>query len=90
MEAFAQLGTDLDAATQREPDRGYRMVEILKQVQYKPMDVIDQVLIIFAGTNGFLDKVPRNQVPAWRAQFLKFMHSQRARPGRGVDQGKGA
>jgi F-type H+/Na+-transporting ATPase subunit alpha len=77
LEAFAQLGTDLDAATQRELDRGYRMVEILKQVQYKPMDVIDQVMIVFAGTNGFLDKVPRKDVAAWEEQFLKFMHSQR-------------
>jgi F-type H+-transporting ATPase subunit alpha len=77
LEAFAQLGTDLDAATQRELDRGYRMVEILKQVQYKPMDVIDQVMIIFAGTNGFLDKVPRKDVAAWESQFLQFMHTQR-------------
>ncbi len=76
LEAFAQLGTDLDAATQRELDRGYRMVEILKQVQYKPMDVIDQVMIIFAGTNGHLDKVPRKDVAAWESQFLKYMHSQ--------------
>ncbi|MFO0881736.1 MAG: F0F1 ATP synthase subunit alpha [Gemmataceae bacterium] len=77
LEAFAQLGTDLDAATQRQLDRGYRMVEILKQVQYKPMDVIDQVMIIFAGTSGYLDKVPVRQVQAWESQFLKFMHSQR-------------
>jgi F-type H+-transporting ATPase subunit alpha len=77
LEAFAQLGTDLDAATQRELDRGYRMVEILKQVQYKPMSVVDQVMIIFAGTNGFLDKVPRKDVQAWESQFLKYMHEQR-------------
>jgi F-type H+-transporting ATPase subunit alpha len=77
LEAFAQLGTELDAATQRQLDRGYRMVEILKQVQFKPMDVIDQVMIIFAGTNGYLDKVPRKSVQAWEDQFLKFMHNQR-------------
>ena len=58
LEAFAQLGTDLDAATQARLDRGYRMVEILKQGQYEPLDVIDQVMIIFAGTRGYLDKVP--------------------------------
>jgi F-type H+-transporting ATPase subunit alpha len=76
LEAFAQLGTELDAATQRQLDRGYRMVEILKQVQFKPMGVADQVMIIFAGTNGFLDKVPRNQVQAWEDQFLRYMHAQ--------------
>jgi F-type H+-transporting ATPase subunit alpha len=77
LEAFAQLGTDLDAATQKNLDRGYRMVEILKQVQFKPMDVIDEVMIIFAGTRGFLDKVPTKQVAVWETQFLKFMHEQR-------------
>ena len=58
LEAFAQLGTDLDKATQRQLDRGYRMVEILKQPQFKPMHVIDQVMMIYAGTKGYLDKVP--------------------------------
>ncbi len=54
LEAFAQLGTELDPATQARLDRGYRMVELLKQGQYKPLDVIDQVLVIFAGTRGHL------------------------------------
>jgi F-type H+-transporting ATPase subunit alpha len=76
LEAFAQLGTDLDALTQRDLDRGYRMVELLKQGQYKPEDVIDQVLLIFAGTRGYLDKVPRNQVAAWEKQFINYMHEQ--------------
>ena len=76
LEAFAQLGTDVDKATQAQLDRGYRMVEILKQPQFKPMDVIDQVLIIYAGTKGYLDKVPIKQVPQWQDQFLAFMHSQ--------------
>ena len=58
LEAFAQLGTELDAATQARLDRGYRMVEILKQGQYQPMNVIDQVLVIYAGTRGHSDKVP--------------------------------
>ena len=70
LEAFAQLGTELDAATQARLDRGYRMVEILKQGQYQPMNVIDQVLIIYAGTRGHLDKVPVNEVQAWEKQFL--------------------
>ena len=78
LEAFAQLGTELDAASQRQLDRGYRMVEILKQGQYKPMNVIDQVMIIYAGTKGALDKIPRNEVAAWEAQFLTFMREQRS------------
>jgi F-type H+-transporting ATPase subunit alpha len=78
LEAFAQLGTELDKATQSELDRGYRMVEILKQKQFRPMHVVDQVMIIYAGTRGYLDKVPRNQVAAWEEQFLQFMREQRA------------
>jgi F-type H+-transporting ATPase subunit alpha len=78
LEAFAQLGTDLDKATQAQLDRGYRMVEILKQPQYKPMHVIDQVLVLYAGTKGYLDKVPLKQVAAWEEQFLRFMHEQKA------------
>ena len=76
LEAFAQLGTDLDADTQRRLDRGYRMVELLKQVQFKPMDVIDQVMVIFAGSKGFLDKIPLRHVSEWEKQFLAYMHSQ--------------
>ncbi len=73
LEAFAQLGTELDKATQAELDRGYRMVEILKQRQFQPMNVADQVMIIFAGTKGYLDKVERTHVQAWEQQFLKYM-----------------
>ena len=77
LEAFAQLGTDLDKATQGQLDRGYRMVEMLKQPQFKPMDVIDQVMVIYAGTRGYLDKVPVKQVLAWEEQFLEYMHTQK-------------
>jgi F-type H+-transporting ATPase subunit alpha len=77
LEAFAQLGTELDKATQAQLDRGYRMVEILKQPQFKPMNVIDQVLIIYAATKGYLDKVPLKHVDAWEEQFLRFMHEQK-------------
>jgi F-type H+-transporting ATPase subunit alpha len=78
LEAFAQLGTDLDKATQAQLDRGYRMVEILKQPQFKPMNVVDQVLSIYAGTKGYLDKVPVKQVAAWEEQFLRYMREQRS------------
>lgn len=77
LEAFAQLGTDLDAATQARLDRGYRMVELLKQGQYKPLDVIDQVLMIFAGTRGHLDQVPVDRVAEWEDKFLTFMSDQK-------------
>jgi F-type H+-transporting ATPase subunit alpha len=77
LEAFAQMGTDVDAATQARLDRGYRMVEVLKQDQYVPLNVVDQVLIIYAGTRGHLDKIPANQVREWETQFLKFIHDQK-------------
>ncbi len=76
LEAFAQLGTDLDVATQKLLDRGYRMVEILKQGQFEPLNVIDQIMIIFAGNTGGLDVVPRKDVKAWEKQFLAFMREQ--------------
>jgi len=74
LEAFAQLGTELDAATQAQLDRGYRMVEVLKQPQYQPMDVSDQVIVVFAGVNGFLDSVPVNKVRIFERDLLKFIH----------------
>jgi len=76
LEAFAQLGTDLDAATQARLDRGYCMVELLKQGQYQPLDIVDQVLSIYAGTRGHLDNVKRDQVAAWEAGFLTFVRDQ--------------
>ncbi|MCE9532904.1 MAG: F0F1 ATP synthase subunit alpha [Planctomycetes bacterium] len=77
LEAFAQLGTELDKATQQSLDRGYRMVEVLKQPQFKPMNVIDQILIIFAANAGGLDKVDRKKVRAWEEQFLNYMKEQK-------------
>jgi F-type H+-transporting ATPase subunit alpha len=77
LEAFAQLGTELDKATQSQLDRGYRMVEVLKQPQFKPLNVVDQVMSIYAGTKGYLDKVNVKQVAAWEQQFLQFMREQR-------------
>jgi F-type H+-transporting ATPase subunit alpha len=71
LEAFAQLGTELDAATQRQLDRGRRMVELLKQPQYAPMDVIDQILSIHAGVRGFLDDVPLPKVREFEVALLK-------------------
>jgi F-type H+-transporting ATPase subunit alpha len=76
LEAFAQLGTELDKATQQQLDRGYRMVELLKQPQYEPRDVVDEIMAIYAGSKGFLDKVPPAQVREWEAEFLKFMRDE--------------
>jgi F-type H+-transporting ATPase subunit alpha len=77
LEAFAQLGTDLDAATQSRLDRGYCMTELLKQGLCRPMHVTDQVLSIYAGTHGYLDKVPLTQIHAWEEDFLKFVREQK-------------
>jgi F-type H+-transporting ATPase subunit alpha len=73
LEAFAQLGTELDAASQRQLDRGARMVELLKQGQYKPFDVTDQIISLFAGTRGFLDDLPQDQVLDFEAALLKHI-----------------
>ncbi len=78
LEAFTQLGTDVDAATQSRLDRGYRMTELLKQGLYNPMPVIDQVLSIYAGTRGHLDKVPVKDVSGWESRFLQFVRDQRS------------
>ncbi|HVX84804.1 MAG TPA: F0F1 ATP synthase subunit alpha [Phycisphaerae bacterium] len=75
LEAFAQLGTELEPATQRQLDRGARMVELLKQPQYVPMDVIDQVMVIYAGAQGYLDAIPRDAVLAWEKEFLEYAHN---------------
>jgi F-type H+-transporting ATPase subunit alpha len=78
LEAFAQLGTELDAATQRQLDRGYRMVELLKQPQYEPLNVADQVISIYAGTKGYLDKVPVNQVARAEKELLAFIRDEKS------------
>jgi len=73
LEAFAQLGTELDAATQRQLDRGRAMVELLKQGQYKPYHVADQVIAIFAGTQGFCDDIPLERIAEFEAKLLQHM-----------------
>jgi F-type H+-transporting ATPase subunit alpha len=77
LEAFAQIGTELDKATQQQLDRGYRMVELLKQPQYRPLHVVDQVMSLYAGTEGFLDQVPVKEVPRWEAEFHSFIQTER-------------
>jgi F-type H+-transporting ATPase subunit alpha len=75
LEAFAQFGSDLDKATQQQLRRGQRLVEILKQPQYKPMSAEKQIAILFAGTNGYLDELPEAAVSDYETQMLEFMES---------------
>ncbi|HET6325609.1 MAG TPA: F0F1 ATP synthase subunit alpha [Planctomycetaceae bacterium] len=78
LEAFAQLGTELDKATQRQLDRGYRMVELLKQPQYEPRAVADQVIAIFAGTQGYFDKVAIKDVARAEKDLMEFMKDRKS------------
>ena len=78
LEAFAQLGTELDKATQQQLDRGYRMVEILKQRQFAPLHFADQVISIFAGTNGYFDTVPVKSVADIEVEMLQFIREQKS------------
>jgi len=73
--AFAQFGSDLDKATQQQLDRGMRLQEILKQPQYRPTSLLDQVALIFAGTRGKIDHVPVPQVKEWEEEFLTYLRS---------------
>jgi F-type H+-transporting ATPase subunit alpha len=77
LEAFAQLGTELDAASQRQLDRGARMVELLKQPQYVPTDAIDQCISIFAGSKGFLDDLPLDRVHDFERDLLEYFRGPR-------------
>jgi len=76
LEAFSQVGTEVDAATQRQLDRGARMVELLKQAQYRPYTLSDQIVSIFAGTRGYLDDLPLNHVLRFEADLLKHVNDE--------------
>ena len=73
--AFAQFGSDLDASTQFLLNRGARLTELLKQTQYSPLPVEQQVVIIFAGVNGFLDKLDVKKVTTFEAKLIPFIQS---------------
>jgi F-type H+-transporting ATPase subunit alpha len=73
--AFAQFASDLDPATKRQIDRGQRLTEILKQPQYQPMPVEEQVAIIWASTNGIIDDVPVEQVRDFESQYLDYLRT---------------
>jgi F-type H+-transporting ATPase subunit alpha len=72
LEAFAQFGSELDKATQAQLNRGIRLVEVLKQPQYQPLSAEKQILIIYAGTRGFLDKYPVETIQRYERELYEF------------------
>lgn len=82
--AFAQFGSDLDAATQRQLSRGERTMEMLKQPQYQPWRLDHQVMLIYAVSRGYLDNVPTNKVDAWRQAFVRYMDTAQAHVGKPI------
>jgi F-type H+-transporting ATPase subunit alpha len=86
--AFAQFGSDLDKATQSQLNRGQRLQEILKQPQYEPMSLENEVIEIFAGTNGYADKVPIERMRAWEIDLLRYMETSHPEIGRAIAEEK--
>ncbi len=82
--AFAQFGSDLDKATQRQLDRGARLMEMQKQPQFSPSSLPHQVMLIFAGTRGYLDDVPVDNVSEWSRDFLRYMDTAHAGVGNSI------
>jgi F-type H+-transporting ATPase subunit alpha len=78
LEAFSQLGTELDKATQAQLDRGARLVELLKQPQYKPMSMAQEVIVIYAGTQKYLDDVPVTRVQEFQNSLLQYIEASAA------------
>lgn len=86
--AFAQFGSDLDKATKALLDRGQRTMEILKQPQYSPLPVEEQVMVIYTAVNGFLDDIPADEISKFEAEYLKFMRANYAEVGKGIREKK--
>ncbi|MHB1339842.1 MAG: F0F1 ATP synthase subunit alpha, partial [Bellilinea sp.] len=86
--AFAQFGSDLDKATLAQLNRGLRLQEILKQAQYEPMSLENQVMALFAGVNGFVDQVPVDKVKLWEHTFLRHMETANPEIGRSIAEKK--
>ncbi len=86
--AFATFGSDLDKATQQQLDRGLRLTELLKQLQYQPLQLADQVALIYAGTKGYLDAVPVERVKEWQNGFLRAFNTQFAAVSTGITETK--
>ncbi|WP_322801146.1 F0F1 ATP synthase subunit alpha [Thermoflexus sp.] len=86
--AFVQFGSDLDKTTLAIIERGKRLTEVLKQPQYEPMPLEEQVMVIFAGTNGYLDPIPVEKVRQWEKEFLRFMATNYPEVGRDIAERK--
>ncbi len=86
--AFAQFGSDLDAATQGQLNRGQRMQEILKQPQYAPVSLENQVMVIFAGANGFADQVPLESMRQWEEDLIRYMETSHPEIGKTIAEEK--
>jgi F-type H+-transporting ATPase subunit alpha len=76
MAAFAKFGSDLDVATQRQLNRGSRLTQLLKQPQYSPLQMEEQVIVVYAGTRGYLDKVPVDQVTRYESELLRYLRAE--------------
>jgi F-type H+-transporting ATPase subunit alpha len=86
--AFAQFGADLDKATQSQLNRGLHLQEILKQPQYEPMSLENQVIELYAGTNGYADKVPLEKMKAWELSLLRYMETSHPEIGKSISDHK--
>jgi F-type H+-transporting ATPase subunit alpha len=86
--AFAQFGSDLDKSTQAQLNRGQHLQEILKQPQYEPISLENQVILLYAGTRGFSDKISLDRMDEWKAALLRFMESSRPEIGRDIAERK--
>jgi len=86
--AFAQFGSELDKATRAQLERGLRTQEVLKQPQYQPLTLAQEVTIIFAVTNGYLDDVPVNRIQRWEQEFHRFMEASHPEIGRAIMETK--
>jgi F-type H+-transporting ATPase subunit alpha len=86
--AFAQFGSDLDKATQAQLNRGQHLQEILKQPQYQPLSLENQITVIFAGTRGFADNVPLDQMRRWETSLYRYMDTSHPEIGKSITEEK--
>jgi proton translocating ATP synthase F1 alpha subunit len=88
MAAFAQFSSDLDASTQKLLNRGSRLTELLKQPQYSPLSTAEQVLVIYAGVEGFLDDISLKDINLWEKEFLAYTHAHEQKILKKIDKEK--
>src|SRR5215210_7721678 len=88
LEAFASFASDLDAATKKQLERGARTVELLKQPQFQPMPVEQQVVVIYAVSNGYLDEIPVNEIREWERGFREYIGAEYPQVTEGIKKEK--